>query len=368
MTEPYTETITGNAFTPYDYPLLTAELVLNSIDTAIEHGSEAVIRNLPSTGESVTITNVNEFYPKLVCSNSRRTYTELLDALAEILGGVRLQAVFRDREGKPFIHSRVQTSDGVPYYGRQKGVSSGRDSYLYLPAGKPAQDQPLVVCEGEKAAAAALSCGFASACWSGGSGIARTINVDEVEGVDVVLFPDNDHDGIRAMRALGDRMDGLARSVRIADFEGMPDRADIADIAPAEARRRIETSRGYAYFLSTTGGPIRKNAPKPRAKLSSELRRLAHVMAFYSATFRDDFLSELKYEEVGFANLVLENQAEKLLAVTEDGVVEFLVLRRNGIWSRDIKDLHRLIAIVGKHYLRRMVLSSIRVECQAGSA
>ena len=35
--------------------------------------------------------------------------------------------------------------------------------------------------------------------------------------------------------------------------------------------------------------------------------------------------------------------------------VEFLVLRRNGTWSRDAEDLRRLISSVGKHYLRRMV-------------
>ena len=97
-----------------------------------------------------------------------------------------------------------------------------------------------------------MSAGFACACWSGGGGSAGTINVDEVDGVDVVLFPDNDHDGVRAMRAIGNRMDGVARSVRVADLAGMPDRADIADISTGEARKSIAASRG---FTLTSSGP-----------------------------------------------------------------------------------------------------------------
>ncbi len=266
-----------------------------------------------------------------------------------------LLAAYRDGDGEPFVHSRVQTAGGRPYYGRQKGVSSARNSYLLLPAGNPGLGEPLVVCEGEKAAAAAMSAGFAGACWSGGSGSAGTINVEEVDGVDVVLFPDNDHDGIRAMRAIGGRMDGVARSVRVADLAGLPDRADIADISPDDARRRVAASGGFGNFLRATGGPIRKKGARQPIKLSSELRRMAHVMSFDSETYLVDFAVAPKYNEMGFAHLVLENQAEKLLAVVGDGTVDFLALRRNGTWSRDAEDLRGLISSVGKHYLRRMV-------------
>jgi len=355
MTESYSETIRGSADSPYDYPALTARLVLGHFGSASSHETGTVISNLPTDGETVTVTDVEGFYPRLSSSNPARTYSEILDSLARVLGGVRLVAVFRDADGQPFVHSRIQTADGKPYYGRQKGVSSAKDSYLLLPAGRPSRGEPLVVCEGEKAAAAAMSAGFAGACWSGGSGSAGTINVNEVDGVDVVLFPDNDHDGIRAMRVIGNRMDGVARSVRVADLAGMPDRADIADISPEAARRRIAASRGLTHFLRTTGGPIREKGARQPVKLSSELRRLAHVMNFDSETYLTDFSADLNFSEMGFAHLVLENQAEKLLAVTGNEGVEFLALRRNGTWSRDAEDLRRLISSVGKHYLRRMV-------------
>lgn len=355
MTESYAETIRGNADSPYDYPALTAGLVLSRFEPTAAHETGTVISNLPSDGEGVTVSDVEGFYPRLLCTNPARTYSEILDSLARALCGVRLVAVFMDADGQPFVHSRVQTADGKPYYGRQKGVSSARDSYLLLPAGRPSRGEPLVVCEGEKAAAAAMSAGFACACWSGGSGSAGTINIDEVDGADVVLFPDNDHDGIRAMRTIGNRMDGVARSVRVADLEGMPDRADIADISPEDARRRIAARRGFTHFLRTTGGPIREKGARHSVKLSSELRRLAHVMDFDSGTHLADFSADPNFNESGFAHLVLENQAGKLLVVTGDEDVGFLVLRRNGTWSRDAEDLLRLISNVGKHYLRRMV-------------
>ena len=37
MTEPYTETIRGNAGSPYDYPVLTADLVLCHFESAVAH-------------------------------------------------------------------------------------------------------------------------------------------------------------------------------------------------------------------------------------------------------------------------------------------------------------------------------------------
>ncbi len=358
MTESYTEIIGGSAGSPYDYPVLTADLVLSHFESAAAHETGTVINNLPCEGETVTVTDVEGFYPRLLCSNPARTYSEMLDSLARALGCVRLEAVFRDGDGQPFVHSRVQTADGRPYYRRQKGVSSARGSYLLLPAGRPGRGESLVVCEREKAAAAAMSAGFAGACWSGGSGAAGTINVEEVSGVDVVLFPDNDHDGIRAMRAIDSMINGIARSARVADFKDMPDRADIADISPDDARRRVAASGGFANFLRATGGPIRKRGARQPVKLSSELRRLAHVMKFSTQTYLSDFTSALTFSEVGYAHLVLENQAKKLLAVVGDGTVEFLALRRNGTWSRDAEDLRRLISSVGKHYLRRMVNSS----------
>ena len=72
MTESYAETIRGNAKSPYEYPVLTAELVLSHFESSAAHEAGTVISNLPSNGK--------------------------------------------------------------PYYGRQKSVSSARVSYLLLPA------------------------------------------------------------------------------------------------------------------------------------------------------------------------------------------------------------------------------------------
>ena len=82
MTESYTEIIGGNAGSPYDYPVLTAELVLSRFESAALHGAGTVISNLPSDGETVTVSEVEGFYSSMVCSNPARTYSEILDSLA----------------------------------------------------------------------------------------------------------------------------------------------------------------------------------------------------------------------------------------------------------------------------------------------
>ena len=121
MTESYAETIRGNEDSPYDYPVLTADPVLSHFESTAAHEEGTVFKNLPADDETVTVSDVEGFYPRLLCSNPARTYSEILDALARALGGVRLVSVFRDGDGQAFVHSRVQTADGKPYYGRQKG-------------------------------------------------------------------------------------------------------------------------------------------------------------------------------------------------------------------------------------------------------
>ena len=58
MTESYTETIRGNVESPCDYPLLSTEFALSSIEGATAHEGASVINNLPSTGEYITLTDV----------------------------------------------------------------------------------------------------------------------------------------------------------------------------------------------------------------------------------------------------------------------------------------------------------------------
>ena len=58
MTESYTETIRGNVESPYDYPLLSAEFAFSSIEGATTLEGAAVVTNLPSAGENITLTDV----------------------------------------------------------------------------------------------------------------------------------------------------------------------------------------------------------------------------------------------------------------------------------------------------------------------
>ena len=120
--------------------------------------------------------------------------------------------------------------------------------------------------------------------------------------------------------------------------------------------RQAEAS---ANFLRATGGPIRKKGARQPVKLSSELRRMAHVMSFDSETYLVRLhLGPDRTTKWASPISSWRTRPKKLLAVVGDGTVEFLALRRNGTWSRDAEDLRGLISSVGKHYLRRMVNSS----------
>ena len=58
MTGSYTETIRGNVESPYDHPLLSAEFAPSRIEGPTAHEGASVINNLPSTGENITLTDV----------------------------------------------------------------------------------------------------------------------------------------------------------------------------------------------------------------------------------------------------------------------------------------------------------------------
>ena len=61
MTESYEETIRCKGGSPYDCPVLTAELVLGRFEPAAVLESRAVISNLPEDGETGTVTDVEGF-------------------------------------------------------------------------------------------------------------------------------------------------------------------------------------------------------------------------------------------------------------------------------------------------------------------
>lgn len=101
------------------------------------------------------------------------------------------------------------------------------------------KDLPVLVVEGEKAADAAQKIfkdKYVCTCWPGGAAAVKYSDVKPLKGREVVLWPDNDPPGQKAMREFADIMkvelDQVPSLVEVPD--GLPEGWDIADDLPVD--------------------------------------------------------------------------------------------------------------------------------------
>jgi hypothetical protein len=93
--------------------------------------------------------------------------------------------------------------------------------------------KPVLVSEGEKAAAYGNKHykDYLHVSWSGGSKAVHKTNYKHLKDKEVILFPDNDDDGIRAMSHVAKILiEGeITTNIKIVDVKDLPDKFDIAD-------------------------------------------------------------------------------------------------------------------------------------------
>jgi hypothetical protein len=97
-------------------------------------------------------------------------------------------------------------------------------------------DRPVLLVEGEKAAEGARDhvTGHVVMTWSGGTGAVQHVDLSPLKGRDVVLWPDHDEPGRKAMRTIADRLTD-ARSVKGVKLRpDLPEGWDLADPVPAD--------------------------------------------------------------------------------------------------------------------------------------
>lgn len=97
-------------------------------------------------------------------------------------------------------------------------------------------DRPVLVVEGEKKITGARDhvSNHVIMTWPGGCGAAGLADFRPLKGRDVVLWPDNDEPGRKAMRTIADRVTD-ARSVRGVKLpDGLPDGWDLGDAVPVD--------------------------------------------------------------------------------------------------------------------------------------
>lgn len=170
----------------------------------------------------------------LSCHSHGCSAAEIADAL-----GLQLADLF-DRDGRAtynygggHIVTRTRTASGKSI--RQRGARSVTS--LWTPEGSAAiADSSLVVIgEGEKVADALARMGArCAATWPGGSGGIGKVDLSPLAGRDVIVCPDNDAPGEKVLERLTERLQGVARSVKVwrtpaafGDVDGLNDAADL---------------------------------------------------------------------------------------------------------------------------------------------
>ncbi len=92
-------------------------------------------------------------------------------------------------------------------------------------------DAPVLVVEGEKCVdmAQPLMKAYVVVTWAGGANAVTQSNWSDLQGRDVLLWPDADNDGRAAMATLAQTLVPIVRRVRIIDPQDQPEGWDIAD-------------------------------------------------------------------------------------------------------------------------------------------
>ena len=122
---------------------------------------------------------------------------------------------------------------------------------------------PVVICEGEKAAAAAARAGITGASWIGGAARAGHADYSRLSGRNVLIWPDNDPPGVKAAQVAAEKAAEWAATVTVLPALDGPEGWDAADVTAEEVRKHIDAggqryNPGVTPFLSaSTVGPDR---------------------------------------------------------------------------------------------------------------
>ena len=180
-------------------------------------------------------------WPVMRCACGQSTYTDLLNLAAAHKDGITCRWKYAYSSGSHAYAVRHCQPDGS-----KQCYGNGTNSDLHIGKAEPitaSGAEPIILAEGEKAAAALYSAGYSAATWRGGTQNTGHALYDWLRGRDVILWPDNDEPGRRAMNTAGKMtQDCDASSVSIIAIPAsMPDKGDAADL-PQDALKAALTN------------------------------------------------------------------------------------------------------------------------------
>jgi hypothetical protein len=164
-------------------------------------------------------------------------------------------------DGKKDIRPIVRTADGWKW-----GHHPNPRPLFQLDRLTNEPDAPVIMVEGEKTAVAAqkLFPSYIATTWAGGAKATGETDISPLKGRDVVLIPDCDIPGRKAMAWMSTHLKSSARSVRIVDpghiAKGLPEAWDLADA--------LQEKRDVTGWLDRATADVE---PPPRIVLRSAL-------------------------------------------------------------------------------------------------
>lgn len=171
---------------------------------------------------------------------------------------------YTDRQGRPVLAVyRFETGNGKTMRQatpsadgwRWSGLPKGTRRPLYGLDRLQNDGAAVIITEGEKArdsAAQAVPDAFVT-CWPGGTSHAGNVDLSPISGRDVILWPDADDAGRKAMAAVADNLEGIAASVRVMDVSALPEKADAADVDAQTALSLIAEAKPVEQAASYDG-------------------------------------------------------------------------------------------------------------------
>ncbi len=182
--------------------------------------------------------------------------------------------VYRNEEGKPVLYIvRIDIANGSKLY---HPFSFGDDGFIYMRRPKlkllyrseflNKDERPVVVVEGEKAADAAAKI-FTKAdvvSWVGGANSISEGNWDLIKGRKIILWPDNDEPGKKAMYTLSELLD--SNYIYIVNTSSLPEKADLADEIDIEVIKNLYKSATKIESDVITGEMVSSDLQKIHSK------------------------------------------------------------------------------------------------------
>ena len=168
--------------------------------------------------------------------------------------------LYRDDEGKPVLGVwRSEKPGGGKTFKQARALENGKFQ-TPIPKNLPLYDlpavleadwkKPVVIVEGEKCADALKALGYVATTWAGGSGVVKKTDFSALKGRKVVLWPDNDEPGRKAMKSVSAILRRYLCAVGVVAVpKDKPEGWDVAEASRDEAQALIGETKPQGSLL-----------------------------------------------------------------------------------------------------------------------